>query len=247
MKRAMLGVAALAALAVTSVAVATLRSGDVAQVSATLSATTAANVQTRTFTCDNQTIEITTGRWTGTASSATADLNGPVELHLKSVYNVTRKLGWIDGRLKLRAADDRTSAYLTGVNVDGKVDGWLRGSAGHRDGVLFGSLAGSFSKTGGFTAGTIGSGTGANAAVIAKHTSCKVEKPVRPSVHLVVRGSVEAVSATSLTVKPSDGTANQTCAVRDADDVRRLETGDRVEMTCVQVAGAWTLTSVRKR
>ena len=164
MKRAMLGVAALAALAVTSVAVATLRSGDVAQVSATLSATTAANVQTRTFTCDNQTIEITTGRWTGTASSATADLNGPVELHLKSVYNVTKKLGWIDGRLKLRAADDRTSAYLTGVNVDGKVDGWLRGSAGHRDGVLFGSLAGSFSKTGGFTGGTIGSGTGANAA-----------------------------------------------------------------------------------
>ena len=78
--------------------------------SATLSATTAANVQTRTFTCDNQTIEITTGRWTGTASSATADLNGPVELHLKSVYNVTRKLGWIDGRLKLRAADDRTNA-----------------------------------------------------------------------------------------------------------------------------------------
>lgn len=247
MKRAILGAAALVALAVTSVAVATLRSGDVTQVSATLSAPTAANVQTRTLTCDGQTIEITTGRWTGTATSATADLNGALELHLKSVYNVTKKLGWVDGRLKLRASDDRTNAYFTAVNVDGKLDGWLRGSAGHRDGTLFGSIAGSFSKTGGLTNGTIGSGTGTNAALLAKHTSCKAEKPVRPSVHLVVHGEVDAVSPTSITVKPRDGSAAQTCAVKDADDVRRLEKGDRVELTCVQVAGAWTLAKVRKR
>jgi hypothetical protein len=246
MKRFILVAAAAAALVAASAAVATLRWGDAVQVSATLSATTAANVQTRTLTCAGQTIEITTGRYTGTATSSTGDLNGPVELHVKSVYNVTRKLGWIDGRLKIRGADDRTHAGFSAVNVDGKLDGWLRGSAGHRDGILFGSLAGSFSKTGGLTDGTIGSGTGANAALIAKPTDCRDEKPVRPSVRLVVRGEVDAVSSTSITVKPRDGSANQTCAVKDTDDLRRVEKGDRVEMTCVQVAGVWTLERLRR-
>jgi hypothetical protein len=246
MKRVILGAVALAALAVTSAAVAHhLRSGDVSQVSATLSAPTAANVETRTLTCDGQTIEITTGRYSGTATSSAPDLSGPVELRVKSVYNVTKKLGWVDGRLTIRAADDRSHAYFSAVNVDGTLDGWLRGSAGRGDGALFGSFAGTFSKTGGLVSGTIGSGTGANAAVIAKHTSCRSQKPVRPSVHLVVRGTVEAVSSSSITVKPNDGTANQTCTVTDSDEVRRVDQGDRVEMTCVQVAGAWTLVRVR--
>ena len=135
MKRVILGAAALAALAVTSAAVAHLKSGDASQVSATLSAPTAANVETRTLTCEGQTIEITTGRYSGTATSSTADLNGPVELRVKSVYNVTKKLGWIDGRLTIRAADDRTHAHFSAVNVDGTLDGWLRGSAGRGDGI----------------------------------------------------------------------------------------------------------------
>lgn len=246
MKRFILVATALGALVAASAAVAHLRWGDAAQVSATLSATTAAHVQTRTLTCEGQTIEITTGRYAGTATSSTGDLNGPVELHVRSVYNLTRKLGWIDGRLKIRGADDRTSAGFSAVNVDGKLDGWLRGSAGHRDGVLFGSLAGAFSKTGGLTDGTIGSGTGTNAAVIAKRTDCREQKPAQPSVRLVVRGEVDSVGPTSITVKPRDGSANQTCAVKDTDDLRRVEKGDRVEMTCVQIAGVWTLERLRR-
>ncbi len=246
MKRVILGAVALTALAVTSAAVAHLKSGDASQVSATLSAPTAANVETRTLTCDGQTIEITTGRYSGTASSSTADLSGPVELRVKSVYNVTKKLGWIDGRITIRASDDRTRAYFSAINVDGTLDGWLRGSAGRGDGSVFGSFAGAFSKTGGLASGTLGSGSSANTAVIAKNASCRAQKPARPSVHLVVRGQVETVSASSITVKPSDGTASQTCAVTDSDDVRRVEQGDRVEMTCVQVAGAWTLVRLRR-
>lgn len=246
MKRLMLGAAALGALVTTSVAVATLRSGDVTPVSAALTAATASNVETRTLTCDGQTIEITTGRYSGTATSSTADLNGALELRVKSVYNVTKKLGWVDGRLIVTASDDRTHAHFSAINSDGKLDGWVRGSAGRGDGVVFGSLAGSFSKTGGLTGGALGSGTATNAAVISKHTSCRAQKPVRPSVHLTVRGQVAAVSTTSITVTPRDGTANQMCAVTDSDDVRRVDTGDRVEMTCVQVAGAWTLVRLRR-
>ncbi len=247
MKRLVLITAALGALVATSAAIATLRASDVTAASATLSATTPSNVQTRTYTCDGQTFEVTTGRWSGTATSATADLSGAAVLHLKSVYNATKKLGWIDGRLSIAASDGRTHAHVSGVNTDGKLDAWLRGHAGRNDGALFGSLSGSFSKTGGLTNGAIGSGTGANAALIVKGLRCKQERTPRPSVHLVVRGQIDALSATSISVKPKDGSASQACAVKDDDDVDRVKIGDQVEMTCSQISGAWVLTQVRKR
>ena len=247
MKRFVLITAALGALVATGAAVAHLKAADVTAASATLSATTPSNVQTRTYTCDGQTFEITTGRWSGTATSTTADLNGAAVLHLKSVYNATKKLGWVDGRLTIAAADGRTHAGISGVNTDGKLDAWVRGSAGRGDGTLFGSLSGSFSKTGGLTDGAIGTGTGTNAAVIAKGIRCNSTKTPRPSVHLFVRGQIETVSATSITVKPKDGSASQTCTVKDDDDVDRVKAGDQVEMTCSQIGGAWILTKVHKR
>ena len=247
MKRFVQITAALGALVATGAAVAHLKAADVTAASATLSATTPSNVQTRTYTCDGQTFEITTGRWSGTATSTTADLNGAAVLHLKSVYNATKKLGWVDGRLTIAAADGRTHAGISGVNTDGKLDAWVRGSAGRGDGTLFGSLSGSFSKTGGLTDGAIGTGTGTNAAVIAKGIRCNAQKAPRPSVHLVVRGQIETVSVTLITVKPKDGSASQTCTVKDDDDVDRVKAGDQVEMTCSQIGGAWILTKVHKR
>ena len=247
MKRLILITAALSALVAAGAAVAHLNAGDVSQVSATLSVPTAANVQTRTVTCDGQTIEITTGHYSGTATSTTTDLNGTVDLFVKSTYNTTKKLGWVNGWLKLRASDRRTRASFTAINVDGKLDGWLRGSANHRGGVLFGSLSGSFSKTGGLTDGALGTGTGTNAAVVVKRVGCSSDKPTRPSVFLFVRGAVDSVSATSIRVKPKDGSANQTCTVKSADQVKGIDANDQVEMSCVQVAGVWTLAKVRER
>lgn len=247
MKRLVLITAALGALVAAGAAVANLRSADVTAASATLSATTPMNVQTRSYTCDGQTFEVTTGRWSGTATSTTADLNGAAVLQLKSVYNATKKLGWIEGKLRIGADDGRTQARVFGVNTDGKLDAWVRGHAGRGDGALFGSLSGSFSKTGGLTDGAIGSGTGTNAAVIAKGIRCNSKQMPRPSVHLFVRGEIETVSATSITVKPKDGSASQTCTVKDDDDVERVKAGDQVEMACSQIAGAWVLAKVRKK
>ena len=247
MKRFVLITAALGALVASGAAIATLKSADVTAAAATLSATTPSNVETRTYTCDGQTFEVTTGRWTGTATSTTADLSGAAALHLKSVYNTTKKLGWVEGKLSIAAADGRTHAHVTGVNTDGKLDAWVRGHAGRHDGALLGSLSGSFSKTGGLTDGAIGTGTSTNAALIVKGLRCKSEKTPKPSVHLFVRGQIEALSATSITVKPKDGSASQTCAVKDDDDVDRVKAGDQVEMSCSQVAGAWVLTKVRKK
>ena len=246
MRKSIFAAAALVALVASSVAVAHLKSGDVTAVSATLSATTPANVQTRTYTCAGQTFEVTTGRWTGLSTSTTPDLNGPVELHVKSVYNSTKKLGWVDGRLKIRGADDRSSAGFSAVNTDGKLDGWLRGNAGHRDGIIFGSLTGSFSKTGGLTDGQLGSGTGANAAVLAKRVDCNPSETVRPSVRLTVRGSVESISASEIKVKPADGSASQSCTIGERKP-EHIEAGDKVEMTCLQREGKFVLEKVRER
>ncbi|MGH3072227.1 MAG: hypothetical protein ACRDNB_08160 [Gaiellaceae bacterium] len=249
MKRYALIAAALGALVATSAAIAHgWRTADVTAVSATLTATTPTNVQTSTFTCDGQTIEVTTGRWSGTATSSTPDLAGAAELQLKSVFNATKNLGWVDGKLKIRAADGKTVAQVSGINSGGTLDAWLRGHAGKGDGALLGSLTGTFSKTAGLTAGAIGSGAGADAAVLADGVRCEKPATTKPSVHLFVRGTVEAVSPTSLSVKPADGTATQTCAVTDAREVERVKAGDRVQMKCAQVNGAWVLLDVdRKR
>jgi hypothetical protein len=242
-----LALAAVAALAASSVAVAHLKSADVSAVSATFAAPTAAHLRTSTSTCDGETIEVTTARYTGTATSTTGDLNGPVELRVHSVYNATTKLGWVDGTLKIRGADGKTTARLTAVNVDGKLDGWLRGNAGRGDGMLLGSLTATFDKAAGLSAGAIGTGAGANAAVLAKRTSCKRES-VRPSVRLHVRGTVESVSTTALAVKPHDGGATQTCAITAASPrTSGLEAGDRVEATCAQVSGSYVLVKLERK
>ena len=104
MRKSIFAAVALVALVASSVAVAHLKSGDVTAVSATLSATTPSNVQTRTYTCAGQTFEVTTGRWTGLSTSTTPDLNGTADLHVKSVYNVTE-----EARLGRRQAQDPRS------------------------------------------------------------------------------------------------------------------------------------------
>jgi hypothetical protein len=242
-----LGLVAIAALVASSVAVAHLKSGNVSAASATFSAPTTSHLTTRTYTCDGQTIEVSNARYTGTATSTTADLNGPVEIKLHSLYNTTTKLGWVDGWLKVRADDNRTTAHLTAVNVDGKLDGWLRGHAGRHDGTLFGSFTATFDKATGLAAGAIGSGSSTNAAVIAKRTSCKKESQ-RPSVRLRVRGTIESLSASAIAVKPTDGGATQSCSITSASPgTSRFEAGDRVEMRCVQVAGSYVLAKLSKR
>jgi hypothetical protein len=239
--------AVVAALAVTSVAVAKLKSADLTAASATFTAPTATHVQTRTYSCNGQTIEITTGRYTGTAASTIADLNGPVELKLHSVYNTTTKLGTVEATLKIRAADGRSTARLSAVNVDGRLDGWLRGSAGRGDGSLLGSLTATFNRTTGFADGAIGTGTGANAAVISKRGTCRRES-TSPSVRLHVRGTIESLSSSALAVKPHDGGATQSCSITSASPrTSSAAVGQRVEMQCAQISGAYVLTKLKRR
>ena len=247
MKRIVWIVAALATLAVSGAAVAHLKSADVSAVSATFTAATASHLQTRSYTCAGDTIEVTSARYTGTAVSTTPDLAGAAELRVQSTYNATKKLGWVNGSLKIAASDDHSRLQFTAVNSDGKLDGWIRGQAGRGDGTVFGSLSSSFTAAGGFTNGAIGSGTGANAALLLKREGCKAAE-VKPSVRLFVRGVVDSVSSSSIAVKPNDGSATVTCAVGSSSPrVDRIEKGDKVEATCVQLAGTLTLAKIERR
>ncbi len=90
MKRFVLITSALVALVATGAAVAHLKATDVSAVSATLTATTPSNVRTQTYTCDGQTFEVTTGRWSGTSTSTTPDLNGATD-DLRRRASTTRR------------------------------------------------------------------------------------------------------------------------------------------------------------
>ena len=246
MKRLALITAALATLVTAGAAVAHLKTTDMNQVSATLTATTPSHVRTQTYTCAGQTIEVSSGRYAGTAASSTGDLAGPMELRINSVYNTTKKLGWADGRLVIGASDNRTHTRFTAVITDGKLDGWLSGSAGRRDGRVLGSLSGTFTTAGGLSGGQLGTGTGTNAALLLSHADCRPADKPRPSVFLTVRGQVDALTSSSISVKPSDGGASQACTIGERKP-NRIEVGDRVEMTCAQVTGGWLLVKVHER
>ena len=64
---------------------------------------------------------------------------------------------------------------------------------------------------------------------------------------LTVRGQVDALNATSISVKPSDGGASQACTIGDEKPSGNIAVGDRVEMTCTQVSGGWLLKKVREK
>lgn len=239
----------LVALAATLAGVAVAHEGGsstgVKAVSATFAATTAARAETRACTGADGAYEIVKATYAGTAVSTEPSLAGPVELKVTSVYNTTTKIGWLEGRLKIGEGESRSYAKLWAVNSDGALDGFVYGEAGHRGAALLGSLTSGWTRSGGFTDGKLGTGSSTNAAVLAGKPC--TGKPVGSSVRLTVKGTVDAVSDTSISVKPRDGGAVQTCAIGATSERPRVVKGDSVEMTCAQIESAWVLVKAKKR
>ena len=240
----------LVALAATLAGVAVAHSGGsstgVKAVSATFAATTAARAETRACTGADGAYEIVKATYAGTATSTEPSLTGPVELKVTSVYNTTTKIGWLEGRLKIGEGESRSSAKLWAVNSDGALDGFVYGEAGHRSSALLGSLTAGWSRSGGFTDGKLGTGSSTSAAVLVGKPCSG--KRVGSSVRLTVKGTVDAVSDTSISVKPRDGGAVQTCAIgATSPRVSELKMGDTVEIQCSQIEGAWVLVKAKKR
>ena len=236
---------ALVALAVTSIAVANGKPGSVKAVSATFTATTVAHLETRTCTGADGTFEISKGTYTGIASSSEPSLNGPIELKVRSVFNTTKSLGWIDGRLKVRGSRDRSFGKVVAVNTHNTLDGFVVGEPGHESAALLGSLTASFTRTGGFTSGQIGSGSTANAAVIAGGDPCKGGATV--GARLKLHGTIDSLSATSIGIKLAESGAIKTCAITSASPkTSDFKKGDRVKAECELQGTTLVLVKIKK-
>jgi hypothetical protein len=170
-RRGLLAGAAVLALAVAGIAIAGTGTGGTTLVSATFTATTLSHSSTSTCTAANgDPITRTDATFTGTATSTDPHLNGPVTLHVRSVYDGKTNAGSLTGDVRIDGTSTtppsgRLHASLQGVNVNGGVTGFLSGDS-YWGTHFLGGFSSSFSTSGGFTNGAIGSGNPTSAAIL---------------------------------------------------------------------------------
>jgi hypothetical protein len=186
-RRGWLAAAALVALAATGIAAAGPGPASTSIVSATFYANTLSNSHSATCTgANNDSIQVLDATFTGTATSTDSHLNGPLTIHVRSLYDSTTGSGWLNGDFRVANSAGPPPVgfhgHLTAVNVGGDLQGFLTGDDGM--GVHFlGNVSATFSSTDGFsssgTPGTIGAGTATNTAIVTSG-SCKPESPAPP-------------------------------------------------------------------
>lgn len=242
-------VAATAALATAGLALATLSSSGVSATTATFSAAKQRS-ETRTCTGNGDTYEITNGRYAGTIDFAdpNSDLDGPVQIQVRSVLNKTKGVGYIQGWLRVKDDDRRGhGAFVGTLDGSGNVDGFFQGRVNRKYAVLLGGVSATFSADGGFTQGKLGNGTTSLPAVLAGRP-CTDSKPAPVAVRLVVKGTVSALDASKITVAPRDKTAAQACEIKagTSPSLDGVAVNSEVEMGCGLVDGKMTLLKLKK-
>jgi hypothetical protein len=247
MRKLTLTLVGLVALVATSVAVAHGFQGgrSAASVAGTFSAT-GSSVTTRTCTTsDSKTIVVTNGTYTG-KSAGDADLTGDITLRARSVVNTTNGVGTVSGWFGIDVAKGRnTRGVFTTVYDHGSIAGLATGRAHEPSAVLLGNLSASFDPSSGFSNGKIG-GTAGGGAVELTAVGCKDDGTKTPKEHSEARGTISALSTTSITV------AGLTCAIASNGNARmtailpKLKVGDRAEIRCDLTNGQNTLTRLDK-
>jgi hypothetical protein len=240
--------ASLLALGLAGVAVAKLRAVGVTTTTATFSAAKE-RVSVRTCTGNGDEYLIANGWYTGTLTMASpnTDLGGPIRIRASSVYNKTDGVGWVEGSLTTRDDGQRLHGRFSAtLGAGGSLDGFFQGRVNRRYSLVFGNLSATFDGASGFADGKLGNGTTSLPAVLAGKP-CGETPPPPIDVRLVVKGTVDAVSASSLTVTPRSGSPAQTCAVTGgiSPSTSKLEKGDVVEMRCGLVSNTMTLLHLR--
>ncbi len=214
----------------------------VKQVSASFNATNVTTLNSKSCTSGGDTFVQTHARYTGDAISSDTSLNGPITLDVHSLIDTTKNVGTIDGTLKIAGSPGNSVAHLNGTYAGGQFDGLANGHAGTSPAShLLANTTASFSAAGGFSSGKIGaSGTGAGLEL--SNGACEPTKAKKGKQEAEARGSISAVSTTSITV------GGVTCAVPAslAAKLAGLHMGDRVSIHCQLVNGTLTLTEVSK-
>ena len=189
-RRGLFAGAVVVALAVAGIAIAGTGTGGTTLVSATFTATTLSHSSTSTCTAGNgDPITRTDATFSGTATSTDPHLNGPVTLHVRSVYDGKTLAGSLTGRRPDRQhlRRLRRQAIFTprwqAVNVNGNVTGLPQRRLPPG---AFTSLAASRAPSrlaGGFTSGAIGAGNPTSAAILVSggcsHGDAQGQRPRR--------------------------------------------------------------------
>ena len=205
----------------------------------------ATGASTKTSTCtteDGKTVATTYARYTGTAAGD-PDLAGAIRIDARSIINTTDDVGTVSGRLRIDVASGRdTSANFEAVYDHGKLAGLASGHA-HEPGVrLLANLSAGFTAAGGFSDGKLGATAGGSAVELGP-ARCK-KSPRTPPEKSEARGTVSAVSATSISV------AGLTCVVPSDLSQKvtsELKVGDRAEIRCSLTNGQNTLVKFDKK
>lgn len=183
MSRKTIGALAVcAALAAAGAAVAAhQRAQTTQQATATFAATTVSQARHATCTASDGAYTETTATYGGTATSSDARLAGPLVIRAHSVVDTTSGLGWLEGTFRIRDGDGHGSAHgtLHGAIAGGNLSGALVGDTENAAGKLVATIAAGFTPDGGFTSGTLGSGSVAGAGVVFERGACTKAARVR--------------------------------------------------------------------
>lgn len=249
-KTIILGATAAVGLVLAGIAVAHLSPSGSTAAAGTFTATRD-RADTRTCSGPDGRYEITRGRYVGAATGDNDALVGPIELQVRAVYNVDKKIGWLEGWLKIRKGDDdrrSTGRVWATLGDGGAVNGFVQGRVSHHYAGLFSGLTATFSPSGGFTNGKLGGAGGqTNLAVLVGRPCTGGSSGI--AVKLTVKGEITEITATSVSVKPRDSSQTQSCARKTgtSPSLEGYAVTTNVEMSCGLVDGTMTLLKIKKR
>ena len=238
MRRLTFIAAGLAALLVTSIAVAHGFGGKSAKAVTGGFSATGSSVSTKTCTTtDGKSITITNGRYTG-AATGDPDLTGAITLSARSVINTTDNVGLVEGQLRIDVSGGHdTFANYSAVYSGGNIAGLAVGAARNSDSRLVANLSAGFNPSTGFTGGKLGGGTAGGNAVELGPAKCASNNSPKPE-KSEARGTISALDSKTITV------AGLQCALAPSDSAAvnaKYKQGDRVQIHCSLQNGVNTL------
>jgi len=208
---------AVAALAAASVAGAAYHRAQSSQAAAaTFAATTVSHSKAHTCTGSDGTYSETTATYAGTAASSDSRLAGNLTIRAHSVVG-SDGLGWLDGSFRTAGGTHgNVHAALSGGHAVGTLVGEVR----KPEGKVVASISGDFTPAGGFSAGSLGTGSAAGAGIVFQRGTCTKAKNQRSVTvsHLDFRseGAVHGSGKGSLTL---DVTRNTDGSIASANAV----------------------------